>query len=328
MGTSDQDGVPGVNQCPIAPGTTQTYVLRATQYGTAWYHSHLGLQYADGMFGALIIDGPATANYDEDAGPIFGNIWSHTEMPRLWPNVTKGGRPPTIDNALINGMHTWDCSVGAASRDPNCKSGGKRFELSFKPGKKYRLRIINSSLDGRFQFSIDGHRLLVIANDLVPIVPFETDNVYISGGQRYDVIVEAKAQPANYWMRFDWNQVCATVGNTTKLAGIVRYPGTTSGDPTSSSGVALANYCGDHPLSQLVPHVALDVDHGFGLDREALNFSITDRWRWSLGSSSLHLDWTHPTLSRTLKSQTPFPDTYNVRSVDVSGLHPQQVGFV
>lgn len=65
-GSMEYDGVPGVTQCPIAPGDTMTYEFQATQYGTTWYHSHFTLQYANGLLGPLVINGPATANYDED----------------------------------------------------------------------------------------------------------------------------------------------------------------------------------------------------------------------------------------------------------------------
>ena len=40
LGSFDQDGVPGVTQCPIPPGTSMTYVFKATQYGTSWYHRY------------------------------------------------------------------------------------------------------------------------------------------------------------------------------------------------------------------------------------------------------------------------------------------------
>ena len=45
-----------------------------------------------------------------------------------------------------------------------------------------------------FQFSIDGHNFTVIANDLVPLVPYQTDSIVIGEGQRYDIIVEANAE--------------------------------------------------------------------------------------------------------------------------------------
>ena len=60
-----------VSQCPIAPNGTFTYQFRADVYGTSWYHSHYSAQYADGVFGPMIIYGPAHAKYDYDLGPVI-----------------------------------------------------------------------------------------------------------------------------------------------------------------------------------------------------------------------------------------------------------------
>ena len=51
------DGVPSVQQCPIAPGSSFTYTFQATVYGTSWYHSHYSAQYADGLAGPIVIHG-------------------------------------------------------------------------------------------------------------------------------------------------------------------------------------------------------------------------------------------------------------------------------
>lgn len=75
--TNDQDGVVSITQCPTAPEDTVTYNWRATQYGSTWYHSHFALQAWQGVFGGVVINGPATANYDEDLGMLFLNDWDH-----------------------------------------------------------------------------------------------------------------------------------------------------------------------------------------------------------------------------------------------------------
>lgn len=75
--TNDQDGVVSITQCPTAPNEQITYTWRATQYGSSWYHSHFALQAWQGIFGAIVINGPATANYDEDLGMLFLNDWDH-----------------------------------------------------------------------------------------------------------------------------------------------------------------------------------------------------------------------------------------------------------
>lgn len=42
------------------------------------------------------------------------------------------------------------------------------------------MRFINTAVDNQFKIGIDGHKLNVIANDLVPMKPYSTD--YISLG--------------------------------------------------------------------------------------------------------------------------------------------------
>jgi FtsP/CotA-like multicopper oxidase with cupredoxin domain len=68
--TNPMDGTPGIVQCPQAPGTTLTYKFQAIQYGTTWYHSHFSIQFGGGLNGAIVINGPATMNYDTDIGAI------------------------------------------------------------------------------------------------------------------------------------------------------------------------------------------------------------------------------------------------------------------
>lgn len=65
-GTPWMDGVPMLTQCGIAPGNTFTYRFIAEPAGTKWYHSHLGIQRPDGLFGALIIHPNITTTVARD----------------------------------------------------------------------------------------------------------------------------------------------------------------------------------------------------------------------------------------------------------------------
>ena len=95
--TNGEDGVPGVTECPWAPGHSKVYRWQATQYGTSWYHSHWGVQYADGVLGMMVINGPSTANYDVDLGPFSVSDWYYeTASARSWTVAHSFGRPPTI----------------------------------------------------------------------------------------------------------------------------------------------------------------------------------------------------------------------------------------
>ena len=53
------DGVPAVQQCPIAPGKSFTYSFNADMFGTSWYHAHYSAQYTGGIMGPMIIHGYA-----------------------------------------------------------------------------------------------------------------------------------------------------------------------------------------------------------------------------------------------------------------------------
>ena len=290
-----------------------TYRFRATQYGSTWYHSHFSLQYADGLFGPLILNGPATADYDEDLGLLFLSDWSHTSAFSLWDSARAGG-PPSLDGGLVNGTNTYNCS---GSVDPNCVGGGKKFETVFVPGKRYRIRLINVAIEGHFQFSIDGHNLTVIANDLVPIVPYETNSIVIGEGQRYDLIVEANAEPGDYWLRSGWQTARAANQNANDMTGIVRYDTSSTVDPVTTSDITITSNCADEPLSNLVPHLAMNVGNFSEVTQESLSFVFDSYFMWTINSSSLYMNWSDPTTLRVLNDQSTFPTDYNVISVEV-----------
>lgn len=120
------DGVPGTQQCPIAPGTSFTYKFKAGTYnevfdvssqvinmytdlyGTSFWHSHYSAQYTGGILGAMVIYGPdENADYDDDLGPIIVNDWYHTDyytiIEQVMAPISKGLGPPVSNNNLING---------------------------------------------------------------------------------------------------------------------------------------------------------------------------------------------------------------------------------
>lgn len=276
---------------------------------------HFTLQYGDGLLGPLIINGPATADYDEDLGMLFLSDWAHESVFDLW-QTAKAGPPPTLESTLINGTNTFDCST---STDAACIGGGKKYEQVFEAGQKYRFRLVNTATDGHFRFSIDGHTLKVIANDLVPIVPYDTDSILVSIGQRYDVIVEANASPGDYWLRGGWQSSCSPNSNAADMTGIIRYDPESTADPTTTID-APDSVCGDEDASKLVPHLALDVASGDGANTLDLSFVIGNAFTWTINSSSLRLDWSNPTTLRIFNNESIFPTEYNVYPVEVCFL--------
>jgi FtsP/CotA-like multicopper oxidase with cupredoxin domain len=103
LNTMEMDGVNGVTQCPIAPGDTYTYIFKALQYGTTWYHSHYSLQYADGVLGPMTIHGPSSDDYDEARDPILITDWNHrSAFADFQRELT--GPTPKMNSVLLNGI--------------------------------------------------------------------------------------------------------------------------------------------------------------------------------------------------------------------------------
>lgn len=288
--TSQMDGVPSVTQCPVAPGASFTYTWRATQYGSSWYHSHFYVQAWDGVFGGIVINGPATADYDEDLGSLFLNDWSHQTADQEQLKAEASG-PPKLDNGLVNGTNVYT-SDGTTTV-------GSRFETTFVAGTRYRLRLINAAADTHFKFTIDNHTLEVIATDFVPIQPYAADVVSVAMGQRYDVIVTANATTDNYWLRAIAQTSCSDNDNADNIRGIVRYDSSSTADPTTSAwSDAATDDCDDEDASSLVPYLALaasdaDITDDFSV---SVTFGKNNAFLWEMGTATFVNEWDYPTL--------------------------------
>ncbi|KAF2842542.1 multicopper oxidase [Patellaria atrata CBS 101060] len=306
-GSFESDGVPSITQCPLAPGESMTYTWKAEQYGSSWYHSHYSLQAWDGAFGPIIIHGPASEDYQEDLGALFLNDWDHRSCHEQQLIADRGAPPPQA-NGLINGTNVFTSGTTTT---------GKRFETVFEPGKSYRIRIVNAAIDSFFSFGIDGHSFKVIASDFTPIVPYETDSLSITMGQRYDIIVKAKNQTSgNYWIRAV-PQSCSSHTNPMNIKGILRYDSTSTADPTTS-GISTRTACQDEPINKLVPVVNTPVgpaqkthDLPLGLTRD-----VNGRFIWTMNSTNMLVDLKNPSIMRAAANNFTFAKQEAVINVE------------
>ncbi|KAJ4397339.1 hypothetical protein N0V93_001564 [Gnomoniopsis smithogilvyi] len=303
--TNEMDGVPSITQCPIAPGDTKTYKWRAAQYGSSWYHSHFSVQAWDGVFGGILINGPATANYDEDLGHVFLNDWSHSTADVLKLEAASTG-PPTLDNCLINGTNTWTEDDGTVV--------GSRFEVNFTAGTSYRMRLVNGAADTHFRFTIDNHTMQVIATDFVPITPYNTTDVSIGMGQRYDIIVTATESTGNFWMRAIPQEACSDNDNVDNILGIVRYDSSSTEDPTTTS-YDLDDSCDDEDATDLVPYLAIDVGNLVSEDDEEASLTTgtaTSAILWAMNDNSFVSEWDYPSVLAIAEGNTSWSTAEHV----------------
>ncbi|UZP36623.1 hypothetical protein NXS19_004439 [Fusarium pseudograminearum] len=275
--TNQYDGVSSITECPLAVGET------------AW----------QGIFGGIIINGPATADYDEDLGMVFLNDWDHQTVDELYYSAETDG-PPTLDNGLINGTNVY-------GDDDDSSQTGSRFNVSFESGTSYRMRLVNAAVDTHWKFSIDNHTMAVIAADLVPIEPYETTVLDMGMGQRYDIIVTAdQADVAdNFWMRAIPQSACSDNDSTDNIKGIVYYGD--SPDTPSTTAYDYTDGCDDE-TDNLVPYISKTVDDANWSDLETATVgkNTAGLFKWQLNSTSMLMDWANPTLAQIMNGTTEF----------------------
>lgn len=185
------DGGPAFTQYPIPPDHSFTYRFKAERYGSTWYHAHYSAQYVDGATGPLIVHGPKNVPYDVDLGPLMLSDWYQSSyFPIVQSIVAPSLNPPipTSGNNLINGKMNFNFSKVLSGH--TCTNNASVSKFKFQSGKTHRLRLIDSGAEGTQQFSIDNHITTVMANDFVPVQPYNTTVVTLGIGQRADVVLE------------------------------------------------------------------------------------------------------------------------------------------
>ncbi|KAF7585885.1 hypothetical protein BBP40_009936 [Aspergillus hancockii] len=308
LNTNSSDGVVAITQYPTAPNNAITYRWRATLYGSTWYYSHIGLQAWEGVFGAIKINGPASANYDEDKGFIFLNDWVINTVDELFDSAQTDG-PPTFDNGLINGKNVFGI-------DDYANQTGTRWNTSFIEGTSYRFRLVNAAGDTHFTFMIDNHTMTVVASDLVPIQPYNTTVLDVAMGQRYDIIVRAdKASIAkDFWLRAIPQDACSENDSPKNIKGIADYDSSPS-TPTTTA-YSYTDACDDEDMSNLAPVVnPYPISSNLFYNKSEpvpLSKNTQGLYRWKLNSTSMHVAWEDPTLLEIYRNHASFSNTSGV----------------
>ncbi|THY30985.1 hypothetical protein D6D01_03040 [Aureobasidium pullulans] len=277
-----------------------------------------GVQYGVGTLGTLVIDGPATDNYDEDLGPFALTDWY--DETAFFNNPLARIAPPQPYTGLVNGMNV--------SPDG---TKGKYYNTTVKSAKKYRLRLINTSVDSAFMVSLDNHPFTVITSDFVPIKPYVAERVFIGIGQRLDVIIEANQTASNYWFRADVPAgACGSNANPKGIRAIIHYDNTTFGNPTSTAWDttgANADRCTDESYNSnklepywdsFVPSDALTANPTLlSVQAQEAGLTTDNRtiFRWAINTTSLNVDWDRPILEYVQEGNTSYPAYENLINV-------------
>ncbi|XP_066263245.1 uncharacterized protein [Branchiostoma lanceolatum] len=206
-GVPYMDGVPYVTQCPILPMHSFAYRFKAEPAGTHWYHSHLGSQKEDGLYGAFIVHKnsmPTTPSL-----PLFLQDWWHdnfnevdvdgkTEaLGQFFPLSQDRGY--SFDGNLLTIMNFKSALINGRGRYNNSSAPLTTCEIS--RGEALRFRLIHAGAEYTFRVSIDAHSMTVVANDGHDVEPVQVQSILVFPGESYDFEVVGDQPSGNYWIR-------------------------------------------------------------------------------------------------------------------------------
>ncbi|XP_001357249.3 laccase-2 [Drosophila pseudoobscura] len=145
------DGVPHITQCPITPHATFRYSFPADLSGTHFWHSHTGMQRGDGVFGALIIRKPKSAEphgrlYDLDLSEhvMIVQDWIHEPGASIFASHhhSRGDNKP--HNLLINGRGRYYNRIWAEAKKDHQLARGKMSTKPLNPLPKSEVDVIQT----------------------------------------------------------------------------------------------------------------------------------------------------------------------------------------
>ena len=209
-----QDGVPGVTNVPIEPGTSHLFEFRLKQAGTYWYHSHTGLQEQRGLYGSIVIEEETpTGSFDRDHVVVLSD-WTN-ENPEEILRLLKSGNE-TFSRQKGSLQSVWGAyradGLGAMLRrslrrmppmdasdvayDAFLTNGEVEQNLEGLPGERIRLRVINAAASSYFYLDYAGGPLEVIAADGKDVETADLGRALIGVAETYDFAVEVPATGA------------------------------------------------------------------------------------------------------------------------------------
>ncbi|XP_057309635.1 uncharacterized protein LOC130647701 [Hydractinia symbiolongicarpus] len=235
------DGMPYITQCPIAAGQSFTHSFKAEPKGTFWYHSHVGSQRSNGVFGAFIVKERISEGVDVPTDMIMTvGDWHHENSDEVYIKMIYGnyiGRDRyesthTLDGGNFSAV-PWVSGLFNGKGRYTDKITGKTVMaplawFNVTRGSKYRFRVIATGSIYPLRISIDNHELTIISSDGYDIEPWVVESFIINPGERYDFILNADQSYGNYWIRAVSME---DVDKEHSIEAILHYTGSLDGEP-------------------------------------------------------------------------------------------------
>ncbi|KAG6354808.1 hypothetical protein INS49_003889 [Diaporthe citri] len=254
------DGTAGLDQYPTLPRGNYSTVHDTTgRWGLNWYAEHTTAGSMDGLYGLayvapspsrkrpyhLITSNPLELRQIQEAERNIQHlvIKNHQHRDTGWKLLrmrAEGSEFYCYDSIIVNGKgrvhcrqpgfeklngHDLDakgCIQPEGLPEEKCSPSTADYEVIETGGQQYlMLNLLNSGFEHSVKVAIDGHEMIVVANDGGFVEPYTTHVAYIPSAGRVTVLVKTDAAAEEYAVRISSTSVLQNLQGY----AILRYPG-------------------------------------------------------------------------------------------------------
>ena len=235
------DGVPGVTQEAVAPGSSFVYKIRFPDAGVYWYHPHVreDIEQAMGLFGNMLVDSPDSDYYSR----------ANTEKALIVSDLLVNG-----DTLVPFGKEGPDYALMGRVGNVLFVNGRERDTVRASTGEVVRLYLTNVASSRTLNLSVTGAPMKLLASD---VSRFEHEawvpSVVLAPAERY--IVE---------VRFDHPGPFPLVNSVqaiNHLEGEFRHELDTLGVVLVGAARAAPDYGAQFAMLRANAAVSRDIDH-------------------------------------------------------------------
>jgi FtsP/CotA-like multicopper oxidase with cupredoxin domain len=219
-----QDGVAGVSQDALPPGTGFDYDFPLARPGTNWMHSHFGLQEQRMLAAPLIVADPAEAGLDEQEVVVMLHDFTFRDPAEILAQLRgdqgqaatgmagmdhsghdmaampgMGAKPNTAAMPGMGAMPGMATDLNDVEYDAylaNDRTLGDPEVVRVERGGRVRLRIINGAAGTNFHIDLGTVQGSLVAVDGMPVVPVIGRRFPIAVAQRLDIRLTVPAGAA------------------------------------------------------------------------------------------------------------------------------------
>ncbi len=163
----------GMVQRPVGPGERFTYRFRVPDAGTFWYHSHYNetVQLERGLYGALVVRGPAEPVLDADRVLVLDDV-------------------ALQEDGQVKPPGGWVESHDGREGEVRLVNGRQEPEIQVAAGQVERWRVVNAASARYVRLSVGGRPFTIIGSGggLVP-APVRVTELLLPAAGRTDIVV-------------------------------------------------------------------------------------------------------------------------------------------